>query len=1800
MPNGSTAVFAESSTCCTNSLYTRAGLGGSLSVYSQGYGALAYSNYGWTADPSEAPVFACPAAAGSSALFLAAVAAAGNGNSSMALPAGALNVSAVAAQVPLAALARVMPPAGYPRPRVSIDGRGFGNASAAMRVSVGGIDCDEIDVCHTQCTPCDTDADCAAGRTCSKPYGTGFCLRACNADTTCPCGGQCYIMPAGGGRSVRMCANAGLAGTSNPAALCASGDWRPSANSSLDARIECSLHSVRPAYRAFSSSAFSNKAGRRLTMNIDGDGVGAASRADASGSEGSSSARHVPAANAPAVALRAASRSEQRALFVLAQHPSGATTDSGHAAAQQQGSGLGEQHGQGRGQLARSLQGASVLPSALPSVLPTVSPSSSPRPTPAIRVFAPNALAQPAYSLRYGGLCAASMPAGRVAGAVDPSSTAPSGLVPVVVTVAGLASTGLDPGLLAAAGLNVSAVGVGSLPADVAAAVAAASVPFTGNSSAAGAYSLPVPLLNVSSLSSQLNECAVDADCLVLDPCSTPRCQLYPAGTAGAAAGFGCCVYSQAAAPGSCHSSDPQIPLGSFVAGAGIVPLPREVAGALPMPPPPAGLVNASATDMALRDRATNPGAILWDARSLWYSYWAGTSGATTAARQASSIFGSPYALSAAAYSDDAPVEQVSLPFAFPFFGAALRSLYVSPNGFLRGVPGAPCGYTYVSSNCGLGNAYTGLISPLTADFDPGSYGYAEIYRQSFNLSALAPTDGLPSLAAGSPALPSHAAFCASFMNMGLWARVINPTAPPNPGFATHVCVHGDGGVRLRLGQVLNVPAPEPEGWGPNTVVPGWGGPPNSSDWLSGVRSPSGGAGVGTGLDISPAFGDWQASSEDVPVLTPTNALLSRRGVRQGATAAFCTLQPVACASSTCGGSGSVLSLQWSLPGCGAGLDPLLFVGRTVTPTSLPRAECVFGGVAVPAQPVANPPGSQRPYRVECIAPAASALGASAAARIAGGGNVTVTVAMRLVLPATAAALVAGGNASFVAAQLLSSTTPSGYASMGTGPPAMIVDEVAGTAVLPLPVYAVDSQLRSAIPVGSNTSVLEQVLLPRALTFTFVGDGSTCGCSATSAAMCDECGVCGGDNRTRDCAGVCFGTAFIDECGSCSGGTTGRAPGADRDCNGICFGPGTNCPSGGGDDPNDISNAMTLTIIVIVALITCSLALFSMLAYCAWVALVQRRRFVDALWWDAPDDVPAPPPGLSQETLDAMPLLTFGEPAADGGAPANGSGGGSGGTDGDAASGGANKAGSPSAAVATNPMTALKSPSGAAAAAGATTDAAAADCGSSTSTPAAAPAAGAPGDRSGDDTCTVCLETYVAGDRVRVMPPCRHRFHQACADEWLTRSTACPVCRADLRGPVERAEQAAYDAHMAEVRAARMAGRAPPPAPAIAVAPGPAPREDPYAGRDERAAAPGGGGRRGAGVQGRADGHGNAGGDDEDDEDGGVEESDDDDAGDDGGAAQGAGATAVPSSRRTRQGARGADASGHADDGSSTSQSGRRRRGGPAELAAAAASGSGGAPVLRNPQPPTRGAGAAASGRTRVALGPRRTAGDGGGSTGGDADGGPGVELPPARSGRTASASSTSPLATSASNGGWMVDDRGLGLGVPHHGHSHALAVLAAGSNGSSRPSTGGSSRPSTGGAGAPVSAVTIEVAPASGRRSRTGAGNAAGGSGGSGGGGGVRPSSSGAARSSISLLSSSAPTGTVIGEGSASPEWSHVSDAFGHGPPSQATGRAGSILASPTSPPSGAGGRASALGGRPAPVASRRASGGGGPLSSS
>ncbi|OEL32056.1 NEP1-interacting protein 1 [Dichanthelium oligosanthes] len=51
------------------------------------------------------------------------------------------------------------------------------------------------------------------------------------------------------------------------------------------------------------------------------------------------------------------------------------------------------------------------------------------------------------------------------------------------------------------------------------------------------------------------------------------------------------------------------------------------------------------------------------------------------------------------------------------------------------------------------------------------------------------------------------------------------------------------------------------------------------------------------------------------------------------------------------------------------------------------------------------------------------------------------------------------------------------------------------------------------------------------------------------------------------------------------------------------------------------------------------------------------------------------------------------------------------------------------------------------------------------------------GDLSG---CSVCLQDFQVGEKVRSLPDCWHVFHVPCIDGWLIKHGSCPLCRRKL------------------------------------------------------------------------------------------------------------------------------------------------------------------------------------------------------------------------------------------------------------------------------------------------------------------------------------------------------------------------------------------------------------------------------------
>jgi hypothetical protein len=57
------------------------------------------------------------------------------------------------------------------------------------------------------------------------------------------------------------------------------------------------------------------------------------------------------------------------------------------------------------------------------------------------------------------------------------------------------------------------------------------------------------------------------------------------------------------------------------------------------------------------------------------------------------------------------------------------------------------------------------------------------------------------------------------------------------------------------------------------------------------------------------------------------------------------------------------------------------------------------------------------------------------------------------------------------------------------------------------------------------------------------------------------------------------------------------------------------------------------------------------------------------------------------------------------------------------------------------------------------------------------------------ELCSICLDEYEAGDRLRCLP-CNHVFHSKCIGRWLSeRSATCPLCKTDLWEEEEEVDQ---------------------------------------------------------------------------------------------------------------------------------------------------------------------------------------------------------------------------------------------------------------------------------------------------------------------------------------------------------------------------------------------------------------------------
>ncbi|XP_044462476.1 RING-H2 finger protein ATL66-like [Mangifera indica] len=50
-----------------------------------------------------------------------------------------------------------------------------------------------------------------------------------------------------------------------------------------------------------------------------------------------------------------------------------------------------------------------------------------------------------------------------------------------------------------------------------------------------------------------------------------------------------------------------------------------------------------------------------------------------------------------------------------------------------------------------------------------------------------------------------------------------------------------------------------------------------------------------------------------------------------------------------------------------------------------------------------------------------------------------------------------------------------------------------------------------------------------------------------------------------------------------------------------------------------------------------------------------------------------------------------------------------------------------------------------------------------------------------ENECCICLGEFEDGDKLKILPKCRHFYHGECVDRWLSTQSSCPLCRNSLR-----------------------------------------------------------------------------------------------------------------------------------------------------------------------------------------------------------------------------------------------------------------------------------------------------------------------------------------------------------------------------------------------------------------------------------
>ncbi|KAL7133984.1 hypothetical protein ABFS83_12G175900 [Erythranthe nasuta] len=62
--------------------------------------------------------------------------------------------------------------------------------------------------------------------------------------------------------------------------------------------------------------------------------------------------------------------------------------------------------------------------------------------------------------------------------------------------------------------------------------------------------------------------------------------------------------------------------------------------------------------------------------------------------------------------------------------------------------------------------------------------------------------------------------------------------------------------------------------------------------------------------------------------------------------------------------------------------------------------------------------------------------------------------------------------------------------------------------------------------------------------------------------------------------------------------------------------------------------------------------------------------------------------------------------------------------------------------------------------------------------------------------CAICLSMFQEGDKVKVLPLCRHGFHSDCVDKWLITRSTCPLCRAGVNPPASLSPSHQFDSEI--------------------------------------------------------------------------------------------------------------------------------------------------------------------------------------------------------------------------------------------------------------------------------------------------------------------------------------------------------------------------------------------------------------------